>query len=259
VEAGEDWDALVARTVGEGWRGIESLSGIPGLVGATPIQNVGAYGQEVSQSLSRVRVYDREEAAFRELPAQDCAFGYRTSRFRGNPRYVVTRVWFVLEPSKTGVVRYAELARALSVKEGQEAPLRLLRETVVALRRSKGMVVDRDDPDSTSAGSFFVNPVVDGTTLEHIEISAGERPPRYEAAGGRWKVAAAWLVERAGFSKGFRLGNAGISSKHALAIVNRGGATSSEILQLARAIRAGVKARFGVELEPEPVLLGASW
>jgi UDP-N-acetylmuramate dehydrogenase len=121
------------------------------------------------------------------------------------------------------------------------------------------MVLDPDDPDSTSAGSFFVNPVVDGNTLEHIEISAGERPPRYEAAAGRWKVAAAWLVERAGFPKGFRLGNAGISSKHALAIVNRGGATSSEILQLARAIRAGVKARFGVELEPEPVLLGASF
>ncbi len=259
VEAGEDWDALVARSVDEGWRGLESLSGIPGLVGATPIQNVGAYGQEVSQTLSWVRVYDRHEREFQEIDARDCAFGYRTSRFRGSSRYVVTRVCFALDKAAEGVVRYAELARALAVREGETAPLGRVRETVIALRRSKGMVVDPADPESRSAGSFFVNPVVDASVVERIMAAAGEPPPRFGAGEGRWKVAAAWLVERAGFPKGYGIGRAGISRKHALALVNRGGATAGEILQLARSVRAGVKSRFGVDLEPEPVLVGTSW
>jgi UDP-N-acetylmuramate dehydrogenase len=257
--AGEDWDALVARAVAEGWRGLEAMSGIPGLVGATPIQNVGAYGQDVSESLVRVRVFDRAEMAFRELDPGDCAFGYRTSLFKRNPRYVVTRVGFALDRAKEGAVRYAELARALSVAEGQGAPIALVRQTVLELRRAKGMVLDAADPDSVSAGSFFVNPIVETSLLSRIEAAAGVRPPRFDAGPGCVKVPAAWLVERAGFAKGTRLGRAGISSKHALALVNRGGATARELLALARTIREGVRVRFGVVLEPEPVLVGGSW
>ncbi len=257
--AGEEWDGLVARAVSEGWRGIEAMSGIPGLVGATPIQNVGAYGQEVSETVERVRVFDRDAMELRDLGPRDCAFGYRTSAFKGNPRYIVTRVGFALERAREGTVRYAELSRALSVAEGESAPLGRVRETVIALRRAKGMVIDPADGDSMSAGSFFVNPIVEAPALVRIERAAGDRPPRFDAGAGRAKVPAAWLVERAGFAKGFRLGRAGISSKHALALVNHGGATSRELLGLARTIRDGVHACFGVALEPEPVLVGASW
>jgi UDP-N-acetylmuramate dehydrogenase len=259
VAAGEDWDTLVARAVDEGWRGIESMSGIPGLVGATPVQNVGAYGQEVSDTIVRVRVFDRTAMAPVELDPNDCAFGYRTSIFKRSARYVVTRVCFAFDRADKGIVRYPELARALGVSEGESVPLRVVRDTVLALRRAKGMVLDPSDPDSVSAGSFFVNPIVDGGALHAIESAAGERPPRFEAAAGKKKVPAAWLVERAGFAKGFSLGRAAISSKHALALVNRGGASARELLSLARLIRDRVCSRFGVVLEPEPVLIGASW
>ncbi len=260
VAAGEDWDALVARAVGEGWRGVECLSGIPGLVGGTPIQNVGAYGQEVGETIARVRAFDRAVGAFVEMDARACGFGYRASVFKRSDRWVVTRVRFVFEVSEqSAAVRYAELAKALGVREGERAPGRVVRETVTRLRRAKGMVLDPADPDSVSAGSFFVNPVVDGATAAEVEARAGERPPRFDAGEGRWKLAAAWLVERAGFPKGWGEGRVGVSRKHALALVNRGGATAAELLGAAWRIRDGVRARFGVELEPEPVFVGCTW
>jgi UDP-N-acetylmuramate dehydrogenase len=172
----------------------------------------------------------------------------------------VTSVRFVFDTGEESApVRYAELAKALGIKEGERAPLRDVRETVIGLRRGKGMVLDAADPDSVSAGSFFVNPVVDAATLAAVEARTEERPPRFDAGDGRWKLAAAWLVERAGFPKGWGQGRAGVSRKHALALVNRGGATAEELLGVARTIRDGVKTRFGVELEPEPVFIGCTW
>jgi UDP-N-acetylmuramate dehydrogenase len=260
VAAGESWDALVARAVGEGWRGLECMSGIPGLVGGTPIQNVGAYGQEVGDTITRVRVYDRDAAAFVDMDRSACGFGYRASLFKRNDRYVVTSVRFDLEVGDESVpLRYAELTAALGVDAGARVPLRRARETVIALRRRKGMVIDPQDPDSVSAGSFFVNPVVGAAKLAEVESLASERLPRFDAGEGLFKLAAAWLVERAGFSKGWGAGRVGVSRKHALALVNRGGATADELLSVARTIGRGVHARFGVRLEPEPVLVGCSW
>ncbi len=260
VAAGEPWDALVALAVAEGWRGLECMSGIPGLVGGTPIQNVGAYGQEVGETITRVRVFDRTAGAFIDMDRSACGFGYRASVFKRNERYIVTSVRFELEVGDSSVpLRYAELTTALSVEPGAQVPLKDARETVVALRRRKGMVVDPQDPESVSAGSFFVNPVVDAARLAAVEAKAGERPPRFDAGDGQFKLAAAWLVERAGFPKGWGAGRVGVSRKHALALVNRGGATAMELLDAARTIRDGVWAKFGVELEPEPVLVGCSW
>jgi UDP-N-acetylmuramate dehydrogenase len=259
VAAGEDWDALVARAVEERWAGVASMSGIPGLVGATPIQNVGAYGQEVSDTIVGVRVYDREARAFIEMAPRACGFGYRASVFKRSERWIVTRVRFAFQPSPDDDVRYAELSRALSVVQGSRAPAARIRSTVIDLRRSKGMVLDPGDPESVSAGSFFVNPIVDAPTLGRVEAVAGKAPPRFDAGEGRWKLPAAWLVEQAGFAKGWALGRAGISRKHALAIVNLGGASAAEILAAARTVRDGVRARFSVTLEPEPVLVGCSW
>ena len=260
VAAGEDWDAFAERAVGEGWRGVECLGGIPGLVGGTPIQNVGAYGQEVSETITRVRAFDRERGAMVEMDASACGFGYRASVFKRSARWIVTSVRFGFDTgADSEPVRYAELAKALGIKEGDRAPMRIVRDTVVGLRRTKGMVLDPADPDSVSAGSFFVNPIVDAATLATVEARTDERPPRFDAGEGRWKLAAAWLVERAGFPKGWGEGRAGVSRKHALALVNRGGATAEELLGVARTIRDGVRARFGVELEPEPVFVGCSW
>jgi UDP-N-acetylmuramate dehydrogenase len=259
VAAGESWDELVARATEEGWTGVACISGVPGLVGATPIQNVGAYGQEVSETIVSVRVFDRAAGAFVDMSAGACGFGYRASVFKRESRWIVTSVRFAFARGGETVVRYAELSRALGVADGQGAPSRRVRETVIALRRAKGMVLDASDPDSVSAGSFFVNPVVDAGRLAAIDAAAGEKPPRFEAGEGRFKVPAAWLVERAGFPKGWGDGRAGVSRKHALAIVNRGGATAGELLAVARAIRDGVRGRFGVVLEPEPVLVGCSW
>jgi UDP-N-acetylmuramate dehydrogenase len=259
VAAGEDWDSLVARAVVEGWSGVECMSGIPGLVGATPIQNVGAYGQEVCETIARVRAYDQVARAFVDMAARDCRFAYRTSVFKRTDRWIVTGVRFVFGLGREAVVRYSELARSLSIAEGGRAPSRLVREMVIALRRDKGMVLDASDPESRSVGSFFVNPVVDAFTLSEITMRAGAPPPSFQAGEGRYKIAAAWLVERAGFTRGWGEGSVGVSRKHALALVNRGGATTSELLATARAIRDGVRARFGLTLEPEPVLVGCSW
>jgi UDP-N-acetylmuramate dehydrogenase len=258
--AGESWDALVERATGEGWRGVACISGVPGLVGATPIQNVGAYGQEVCETIASVRAVDRRVGAFVDLAPAACGFGYRSSAFkRDASRYIVTSVRFAFARGDETIVRYAELSRALSIPEGGAAPSRRVRDTVIALRRAKGMILDDADPDSVSAGSFFVNPVVDAGGLAAIEGAAGERVPRFDAGQGRFKVPAAWLVEHAGFPKGWGTARAGVSSKHALALVNRGGATARDLLDVARAIRQGVSDRFGVVLEPEPVLVGCSW
>jgi UDP-N-acetylmuramate dehydrogenase len=260
VGAGEGWDAFVERCVHEGWRGVECLSGIPGRVGATPIQNVGAYGQEVSESIVSVRVFDRVAGELRTMAGTECAFGYRASVFKRKDRWIVTSVRFSFEvAADSAPLRYAELVRALGAREGDRAPSPLVRETIVALRRAKGMVLSADDPESVSAGSFFVNPLVDAAALVRVEGLAGQRPPRFEAGDGRFKLAAAWLVERAGFPKGWGDGRAGVSRKHALALVNRGGATARELLACARTIRDGVLDRFGVVLEPEPVFVGCSW
>lgn len=206
-----------------------------------------------------MRAFDREAAAFVDLSPAACGFGYRASRFKRSQRWIVTRVRFAFEQGHDAVVRYAELARALSVKENAVAPALRVRETVIALRRGKGMVLDANNPDSVSAGSFFVNPVVDVKTASHVEAVAGATPPRFDVGPARVKLAAAWLVERAGFAKGWGEGRAGVSRKHALALVNRGGATARELLGVARTIREGVRARFGITLEPEPVLVGCSW
>jgi UDP-N-acetylmuramate dehydrogenase len=267
VAAGEDWDALVSRAVAEGWSGLESLSGIPGLVGATPIQNVGAYGHEVKETIASVRVFDRQSEIFSDLPPDACGFGYRTSIFRGSERYVVLRVVFELAVSKESApVVYPELARALGVAEGGRVPSRKVRRAVRTLRRAKGMIVDPTDPDSASVGSFFVNPILTKEELGALERRAaqgallrmGETVPSFAAGPDRWKIPAGWLVEHAGFPKGYGQGRVGVSSKHALALVHRGHGTTKEFVALAREIRAGVLANFGVTLEPEPLLVGCS-
>lgn len=258
VEAGEPWDALARQWAEDGLAGVECLAGIPGLAGATPMQNVGAYGQEVEGIVSRVRAWDRRARAFVELDRAACGFGYRASVFRGSDRHVITRVTFALrEGPLSDPIRYAELARALGVREGERAPLRVVRDAVVALRRQKGMLLDRADPETRSAGSFFTNPVVDAAEADAVSARAGAPVPRFPAPGGKVKLPAAWLIERAGFPKGYALGRAHVSRKHALALVS-GGGTTEELLALARAIRRGVERAFGVALEPEPVLVACT-
>jgi len=266
VAAGEEWDGVVARTVAAGLAGLECLSGIPGLTGATPMQNVGAYGQEVSDTITRVRVWDRDAARVLELPAAECGFGYRTSRFRGSPRYVVLSVTFALAvQARSAPVRYAELAAALGVAPGDQVDAAEARAAVIELRQRKGMVVDPADPDTRSAGSFFLNPVLDATAFAGVEAAArtrcgaGTRVPRYDAGDGLVKVPAAWLIERSGFTKGYHPGDgARISAKHTLALVNAGAASTAALLALAREIRDGVHAAFGVTLTPEPILVGVT-
>ncbi len=265
--AGQDWDALVRRCVTGGLAGTECLAGIPGLVGATPIQNVGAYGQEVAETITTVRCYDRASREVVELAAADCGFGYRTSRFKQDPaRFVVLGVTFMLTQDPLSLpVRYAELARRLGVAAGERVPLVDTRAAVLELRRGKGMVLDPGDPDTRSAGSFFTNPVVSAATLAAVEAAATARfgaaaaVPRFPAADGQVKLPAAWLIERAGFGKGYRTGSgARISAKHTLALVNPGGGSTKDLLALAAEIRDGVRAAFGIELVPEPVLVGVS-
>ena len=253
VAAGERWDNIVGEAAELGWVGIEALSGIPGSVGATPIQNVGAYGQEVSQTIARVRVWDRRLRGVRTFAAADCGFGYRTSRFKADPgRHVVLDVTFQFRLGTLGEpVRYAELARTLGVDEGARVPLGDVRAAVLGLRRGKGMVLDRDDHDTWSAGSFFTNPVVDPALVP-------EGAPSWEQPDGRVKTSAAWLIERAGFHKGYGAGEVRLSTKHTLALTNRGNGTTAELLALAREIRDGVEARFGIRLVNEPVLVGCT-
>jgi UDP-N-acetylmuramate dehydrogenase len=254
VEAGVDWDHVVRLTVEEGYAGLEALSGIPGRVGAAPIQNVGAYGQEVAQTVAWVRVLDRSTHDVVLLDPQECGFGYRDSVFKRSDRYVVLAVAFALEHSRLGApVRYAELARRLGVAVGARVPATDVRAAVLELRRGKGMVLDAEDHDTWSAGSFFTNPLLDPEEAATLPEDA----PRWLTDDGRVKTSAAWLIEQAGIGKGHGAGAARVSTKHTLALTNRGGATTAELLELAREIRAAVLDRFGVTLVAEPVLVGA--
>jgi UDP-N-acetylmuramate dehydrogenase len=268
VQAGEPWDPLVGSCVADGLAGVECLPGIPGSVGATPIQNVGAYGQEVSETIRSVRLLDRGRDAVVELDAAACGFTYRSSAFKRTPgRWVVLAVTFALERSDLSApIRYAELARRLDVELGDRAPLAGVREAVLALRRGKGMVIDPADPDSVSAGSFFTNPVLDAAQFAALEQRVAERlgdgvaPPAFPEADGRVKTSAAWLIERAGFHRGHGDPRGiAISAKHTLALTNRGAGTTAELVVLAREIAGGVHERFGVDLVPEPVFVGHSW
>jgi UDP-N-acetylmuramate dehydrogenase len=251
VAAGESWDAFVATAVERGWIGVEALSGIPGSVGATPIQNVGAYGQEVSQTISRVRVWDRRLKGLRTFAAADCGFGYRTSRFKADPsRHVVLDVTFQFRRGELGApVAYAELARTLGVDPGMRVPMAEVRRAVLGLRAGKGMVLDPADHDTWSAGSFFTNPV-----LEAERVPDGA--PAWPQPGGMVKTSAAWLIERAGFGKGYGDGPVRLSTKHTLALTNRGDASTADLLALARKVRDGVERQFGIRLANEPVLVG---
>ena len=255
VAAGEPWDDVVARAVAEEWAGIEALSGIPGSAGATPLQNVGAYGQEVADVIARVRTFDRAERVIRTFMAADCGFGYRTSRFKAHPgRYVVLDVTLALRMSPTSSpIRYTELARRLGVDVGARAPLIEVREAVLALRRAKGMVLDDADHDTWSVGSFFTNPVLGAAQARALPADA----PRYPAPDGQVKTSAAWLIERSGVGRGHTLGTpASVSTKHTLALTNRGGASAADVLALAADVRDRVRDTFGIELQPEPTLVG---
>ncbi len=254
TSAGTSWDDLVEQTVAREWRGLEAMSGIPGLVGASPIQNVGAYGAEVGEYITTVRTYDRQKAAVRTFFAIECGFGYRTSRFKAEPdRYVVLSVTFQLRLGNLSApIRYPELARALGIAVGERAPASEVRAAVLDLRRRKGMVLDDADPDTWSAGSFFTNPILDAVAAEQLPALA----PRFTQPDGRVKTSAAWLIDHAGFAKGYGSGAARLSSKHTLALTNRGGASAMEVLDLARELRAGVRKKFGIDLVPEPVLVG---
>ena len=263
VQAGEDWDAFVARCVADGLAGVECLSGIPGRVGATPIQNVGAYGQDVSETIVEVRVYDRHTRACVALDHDACHFTYRNSVFKGNDRYVVLDVTYALQASEESQpVAYAELARRLGVDPGDRVTLKEARDAVLELRRGKGMVLDAADPDTRSAGSFFTNPILEPARLADLERRVADRLgpdaafPRYPETGDRVKTSAAWLIEHAGFGKGHALGPVRISTKHTLALTNPDGATTADLLALAREVRGGVHDAFGVELVNEPVLVG---
>jgi UDP-N-acetylmuramate dehydrogenase len=257
--AGESWPRFVMEMVAAGRSGVEALAGIPGCVGSTPIQNVGAYGQEVADTIASVRVWDRDAAVVRELPPAACGFAYRSSTFKIRPqRYVVLAVNFRLPRRQdSSPIRYPELAARLGVDVGRPAPLADVSRTVLELRRGKGMVLDAQDHDTWSAGSFFTNPVL--TPAEAAELDPAA--PRFDAGGGRVKTSAAWLIQHAGFTKGYRLqptAPVSISTKHTLALTNRGGASTADLLALARTVRAGVRAKFGVTLVPEPVLVGCA-
>lgn len=259
AQAGEPWDDFVKNAVDEGLAGVECLAGIPGLVGATPMQNVGAYGQDVSDTIVSLRAWDRERNEIVTFDRAACAFAYRSSIFRGKHRHVIVEVTFALTPGgQSRPIRYAELSRGLGIAEHATAPVATVRDIVIALRRKKGMVLDAADPDTVSAGSFFTNPILDRAALAAFQArTEGLVPPTFPEPDGRSKVSAGWLIEAAGFTKGYGAGRVGVSSKHALALVNRGGSTA-ELLDLARTIRAGVHARFGVTLENEPVFVGVS-
>lgn len=263
VAAGEYWDAFVAHAVEQQWVGIEALSGIPGAVGTTPIQNVGAYGQEVAQTIARVRTFDRQTGQFRTFAASDCGFGYRDSIFKqsrqpdqATGRYVVVDVTFQFElGEQSAPIAYAELAKSLGVEVGARALSTDVREAVLGLRRGKGMVYDPADVDSHSAGSFFMNPLLSADEAAALPDGA----PRFPTLDGRVKTSAAWLIDHAGFSRGYGEGPAKLSSKHVLALTNTGGATAAEVITLAREVVAGVEQTYGVTLEPEPVIIALDW
>jgi UDP-N-acetylmuramate dehydrogenase len=268
VAAGEHWDTLVAACVEQELSGIEALSGIPGSVGATPIQNVGAYGQEVADVIVGVRALDRSSGEVHDLDPEACLFDYRSSVFKRDPgRWLVLRVTFALERTALSEpVRYAELATRLGIAERERAPLAEVRAAVLALRRRKGMVLDPGDPDTVSAGSFFTNPILRARDFDAFAQRAAERlgadvrPPAWPVDERTVKTSAAWLIERAGFTRGHGdPAGIAISSKHTLALTNRGAGTTAELVALAREIAGGVREAFGVELVPEPVFAGHSW
>ncbi|HEY8717771.1 UDP-N-acetylmuramate dehydrogenase [Pengzhenrongella sp.] len=267
VPAGEVWDDVVARSIEEGWIGLEALSGIPGSAGAAPVQNIGAYGQELSGVVADVRVWDRERAAVRTLPLVDLAFGYRTSVLKGSltehgtpwgptPRYVVLDLGLqMFLGDLSAPIRYPELARRLDVAVGERARTPDVRAAVLGLRRGKGMVLDAEDHDTWSAGSFFTNPILSADRAAALPPAA----PRFPDGAGRVKTSAAWLIEHSGFGRGYGLpGPVGLSTKHTLALTNRGTGTTTELLALARTIRDGVEAATGIHLEPEPVLVNCT-
>jgi UDP-N-acetylmuramate dehydrogenase len=257
AEAGEPWDAVVEMSVAEGLAGVECLSGIPGSVGGTPVQNVGAYGQEVSSSIDRVTAFDRRSLGMIDLTASECGFAYRQSRFKQQDagRFIICGVSFRLHagpPTVTypDVIAWAERHRL------HRPGVADIRRAILDIRRGKGMVIDHADPDTRSVGSFFMNPVVSEPAHAEIERRAGRPAPAFPMKSGGVKVPAAWLIEQSGYTKGYAAGRAGLSSKHPLAIVNRGGATAREIVNLAAAVKRGVLDRFGVSLRPEPIFVG---
>ncbi|CCI54434.1 UDP-N-acetylmuramate dehydrogenase [Nostocoides jenkinsii] len=273
VAAGEVWDEVVAQAVASGWSGVEALSGIPGSAGATPVQNVGAYGQEVAQTIAQVRTWDRQAQAVRTFSALECAFTYRHSIFKATDRFVVLDVVFqFVLADLCRPIAYADLATQLGVAVGDRVPLADAREAVLAQRRRRGMVLDPADHDTWSCGSFFTNPILSTAAFDalvarvHDRLGADIDPPRFADADGNVKTSAAWLIERAGFGKGFGAdgeaglsGRASLSTKHTLALTNRGFATAADILALAAVVRDGVHAAFGVALVNEPVLLGQAF
>lgn len=257
VGAGEDWDGFVSHAVALGFGGIECLAGIPGTVGGTPVQNVGAYGQEVADSVVSVRVLDRKSLAFSELPAEACSFAYRRSIFNSSHqgRFIVTQVEYRLRNAAFPVMSYPDLKRYFQDRP-QKPTLAEAAAAVREIRHGKGMLLVPGEDDCRSAGSFFKNPVVPEARYQEVATLAAHPVPRFAAARGFVKIPAAWLLEEAGFKKGLALGNAGISSRHTLALINRGGATAKEILALRDWIVAAVEKKFGIRLEPEPVWLG---
>ena len=256
VAAGENWDDFVAWSIRQEWSGIAALSGIPGSVGATPIQNVGAYGSEVAHVVTSVRTWDRVDHTQRTFPLVDCGFAYRTSRFKQNPgRYLVLEVGYQFPLGDLDApVAYAELARTLGVEVGTRVKGAAVREAVLGLRGGKGMVLDDGDHDTWSAGSFFTNPILTPEQADGLPADA----PRFPTGDGRVKSSAAWLIQHAGFGRGFGTGPAGLSTKHVLALTNRGGASADDLVALAREVRDGVAERFGVNLDPEVNLVGTS-
>lgn len=255
--AGESWDRVVALSVARGLAGLECLSGIPGSVGGTPVQNVGAYGQEVAGAIEAVTAYDRTTRQVLRLAPQECAFAYRMSRFKGADadRFVIASVTFRLRPGKP-TITYPDVVSYLREQQLASPDVADVRAAVLAIRRRKGMVLDPADSDTRSVGSFFVNPVVSVETCERVSALTGVPAPRFALPDGRVKIPAAWLIERAGFRKGQSAGPIGISNKHPLALVNRGGATARDVLRLAAAIKSRVVDRFGIWLRPEPVFIG---
>lgn len=252
--AGERWDDFVKLAVENRWAGVECLSGIPGSTGATPVQNVGAYGQDVSETIARVEVLERDTRRVITLTNWDCRFSYRSSIFKtaARDKYVVVSVTFRLRRNGPATVKYPELRKYLEEREGALENLQSVRDAVVAIRKRKGMVLDPTDPDTRSDGSFFMNPII---SREKFETLAGHAMPNYPS-GGEVKLSAAWLIEHAGFHKGFVHGNVGLSSKHTLAVINRGGGTAREVVELVRMVQAGVRDKFDLEIHPEPIFVG---
>jgi UDP-N-acetylmuramate dehydrogenase len=256
IGAGENWDEFVRTTISRGFAGLETLSGIPGTVGAAPIQNIGAYGHEVAEFITRVRTYDRDSKAVKTFTNSECEFEYRNSIFKRNPgRHIVLSVQFQIRRGEISTpITYAELAKKLAIEVGEKAPVVDVRTAVMELRAAKGMLLNPDDKDSWSAGSFFTNPIVS------VEIASAlpEGAPKWPLTDGRVKTSAAWLIEHSGIDKGHSHGGARVSTKHVLALTNSGNATAEELVALAREVRTAVQAKFGITLEPEVNLVGIS-